>query len=449
MELSLTRTDVEGGVESIAGFAGSPDAQGVLLRRAIALPEFECCTYYAAFQKYDCIDPNLSHGHNGANRIQPLKIDHFNHLKPWGVFLLARLTGGDVLAVLPVCGPATAAWFEGHDGRLTLTAGTGGTEAVECDLPLLAWARSRDAYEACRLVWRTAMDSPFVAGATRPRCEKSYPEPFRYLGWCSWEQFRKDINEQVLTDCIGRIEAGDAPVRYVLVDDGHFDLVAPDDNRLMSFVPDPGKFPHGWGPVIDAAGPKVRWMGLWLNFNGYWKGIHPDNRLGAVNDFLMPVSDQALEPRNDTASSLAFYDAMVSAARRAGFAFVKVDHQAAGFEQYRGTANAAAAAARNAQSLEAACAHHMDGLINCMAHGPVCPFNTRCSAVTRCSEDYRMGDLARARRHLHNSYANIPWMGQTVWGDHDMFHSSDPVAGRMMAVSKALSGGPVYLSDRP
>jgi hypothetical protein len=38
-------------------------------------------------------------------------------------------------------------------------------------------------------------------------------------------------------------------------------------------------------------------------------------------------------------------------------------------------------------------------------------------------------------------------LGQIDWGDHDMFHSNDKFAGRMMAVSKALSGGPVYLSD--
>jgi hypothetical protein len=60
-----------------------------------------------------------------------------------------------------------------------------------------------------------------------------------------------------------------------------------------------------------------------------------------------------------------------------------------------------------------------------------------------------VGDLARAKRHLHNSYGNMLWLGQTVWGDHDMFHSDDPIAGRMMAVSKAMSGGPVYLSDDP
>jgi hypothetical protein len=40
-------------------------------------------------------------------------------------------------------------------------------------------------------------------------------------------------------------------------------------------------------------------------------------------------------------------------------------------------------------------------------------------------------------------------MGHTVFGDHDMFHSSDTVCGRLMAVSKAMSAGPVYLSDHP
>ena len=84
-----------------------------------------------------------------------------------------------------------------------------------------------------------------------------------------------------------------------------------------------------------------------------------------------------------------------------------------------------------------------------MAQNSLCVFNTRYSVVTRCSRDYRAGDAVLARSHLLQSFHNMLWMGQTVWGDHDMFHSSDKFAGRMMAVSKALSGGPVYLSDPP
>lgn len=54
-----------------------------------------------------------------------------------------------------------------------------------------------------------------------------------------------------------------------------------------------------------------------------------------------------------------------------------------------------------------------------------------------------------ARSHLYQSYVNTLLQGQTVWPDHDMFHSSDSLCGGMMARSKAVSGGPVYLSDDP
>ncbi len=180
-------------------------------------------------------------------------------------------------------------------------------------------------------------------------------------------------------------------------------------------------------------------MGLWLNFNGYWRGVHPENALGALNEHLLPNKTGSLLPRADFLSSVAFYDALIGAARTAGFDFVKVDNQANNLGMYRGLDHPVRCAVHNQQALEAACARHMDGLINCMAHGPASLFNTRISSVTRCSEDYLVGDAGRARRHLHNSYANIPWLGQTVWGDHDMFHSNDPASGRMMAVSKALS----------
>ena len=87
------------------------------------------------------------------------------------------------------------------------------------------------------------------------------------------------------------------------------------------------------------------------------------------------------------------------------------------------------------------------GLINCNWHQPHFLFNSGNSSVGRCSADYSKGNLKKAKAHLYDSYAATPWLGQIAWGDHDMFHSNDKFAGRMMAVSKALSGAPVYLSD--
>jgi len=103
----------------------------------------------------------------------------------------------------------------------------------------------------------------------------------------------------------------------------------------------------------------------------------------------------------------------------------------------------------NLTALEGALKKYSLPVINCMAHSLPCVFNTRYSAVTRCSIDYRVGKVARGKSHLLQSYANTIWLAQTVWPDHDMFHSSDPAAGRIMAVSKAMSAGPVYLSDDP
>jgi hypothetical protein len=199
-------------------------------------------------------------------------------------------------------------------------------------------------------------------------------------------------------------------------------------------------------------------MGLWQNFNGYWRGVAPENELGSLNDHLgecavkfrkRPEKMLTKMPQPGQLHSDALYRAMVRAATDAGFDFLKVDDQAQNIRDYGGSCNVAAKAVENQLALEAACTMHGYGLINCMAHNPACVFHTRRSAVTRCSEDYLKGDLPRARRHLHNSFQNMIYFGHTVWGDHDMFHSCDHIAGGIMARSKAVSGGPVYLSDSP
>lgn len=439
----------------LPGPTHTPDAEGVMHSVVLDLPAWTSATYWAAFQKYDAVDYPVYNWPDGCNRIQALRIDDFADLKEGGMFLLVRLEDGDYLCLLPLCGEATVSWFCSEGDGLLLCTGNLGTDAVEGDLPALAWARSADPYTACHEAWRVGLRHPLVGNPARMRTQKTYPEAFCYLGWCSWEEYHHKISEDVLTGAIDAIEASGLPVRFVLIDDGHFD---DDDARVRSFQPNPDLFPNGWEPILRRRSPDgLRWIGLWLNFNGYWDGIAPENSFGDLNDYLTPVEAknekrnhlQRLLPDGRQGSSMLWYDAMVSAARGHGFDFLKIDNQAANLMFYKGGKQPVRSAARNSQAMEMACAHHMNGLINCMAHGPVCIFHTRTSAVTRCSEDYGAGKEANARRHLHNSFANTPWIGQCVWGDHDMFHSSDPVSGEMMALSKALSGGPVYLSDNP
>jgi hypothetical protein len=455
MPIDLRNPAGNGGVET-AFLDNAEPRDGVIFEEKLLTGPFTRACYFAQMQKYDVAKKGKDSWPNGANRIQPLAVEDFTSLRRGGMFLLVAREAGNFLAALPLTGKGSMAWLESADGELVLKAGNLGTGKLSGEIPLLSWAIGPDAYGACAAAWRQAIDHPLLDGAMRRRCDKQYPHLLEYLGWCSWEEYRKEIDEAVLLEAADGIEASALPVRYMLVDDGHLNH---EDGQLIDFTVDAEKFAHGWEKLMARRDPqRIRWMGLWLNFNGYWDGISPKHRMPELSEDLQPVEYEQLQlgktvrallPADGARSSFAFYDGMISASRRAGFDFVKVDNQAGNLFKYRGTQQPVAKACENSQALEGACALHSDGLINCMAHNSVCVQNSRVSVVNRCSEDYAKGDLGRARRHLHNSYANMAWLGHTMWGDHDMFHSNDAVSGKMMAISKAVSGGPVYLSDNP
>jgi len=448
----------ESGVRIIANYSGTPDKFGILKRYELILPDFVRGAYFSGDRHSGVAWPD------GANRIQPWLFETLAQLgsddyvrRPSnyprvreGMFLLLKLKDGRFLAVLPIAGPLTMTWlYISKDSRMILDFGTLGTKPVACDAPLFAWAYSDDIYTACRKVWEVAITCKPLAGSTDFRMNKKYPQIFEYLGWCSWEQYKWNISEDILVDAVRQIENSGLPIRYVLVDDGHLDRT---DKKLRSFFPDSKKFPHGWSRLLSMRKKdKVRWMGQWNTVSGYWYTVAKDNTLGKVINDNLIGNDwmDALVPANSRASCELFYKMHLSAIKAYGFDFVKVDNQSRNICWYMRGDNAAEAAANNQLGLEEAVRQYSGGIINCMAHGLPCVFNTKYSAVTRSSIDYKVGKESRGKSHLLQSYSNTLWIGQTVWGDHDMFHSSDPAAGKVMAVSKAMSGGPVYLSDNP
>jgi len=461
-------------------------------RLALKLPAFKRGVYYRAFHKYPERPLGSEDWLNGANRLQAQEFGHaaggaseagarladdgagghdFAGLADGGLMMTLELMDGRCMTLLPLVGRRSAAWFSFADGQVFVSVGHMGTgiEEEPGARPVLAYAIADHIYAANYEVWRLGLAHPLAASTARLRTAKHYPDVFRYLGWCSWEEYFFTINERKLLEVIDGIDASPVPIRYLLIDDGHqhhersgelsyAELNSPTFDgmmkaRLISFAPNE-RFPGGWTKVMERVrSSSVQWIGLWLNFNGYWGGIHPDNEL-ELEEHLVELQDgnhKYLLPKEGEAHAAAFYSAYLNAQREAGFDFLKIDQQAAGLEKYRrgGAGNPVACAAGNAQAMDAASARLMQTHINCMAHNAVAIFHTRTSAVTRCSEDYKKGDKLWAKRHIHNSFATIPVLGHTVWGDHDMFHSNDPAAAEAMSISKALSGGPVYLSDAP
>ncbi len=444
-------------VSTLSGQKRTPaDRNGALAQMPVKCPQIRSICHYAAYQRHDPGGEEAQKSQSiggGANRVQGLKISDWSEAGEGGLFAVLELESDEWLVLLPMVGRRSFTWFAPEGNELTVKVGTLGTESVEAELPVLAWSCSDSVYTAVKNVWRLALTHPLAEGMGRLREEKTYPEIFEYLGWCSWEQYKGEISSDVLVNAAEKINGSELPIRFFLVDDGYlcYSKEEGEGNQLVALGPDPETFPDGWRPLMEQRSDRgIRWFGLWQNFNGYWGRIARNNRLGEhLNSYLMDVPAGGQMPKPELPDAVAWYEAMLGVAREGGFDFVKVDNEANALHNYQGTANAVKATTSCCQAFERAAAAQVNGVINCMAHGPINPFNNSLSVVTRCSEDYKVNDEWKAKTHLHNSYQNMLWLGPVVWGDHDMFHSSDTFAGRMMAVSKAMSGAPVYLSDAP
>ncbi len=421
----------------------------------LGLPAIERMVYYA---------PPPDHWPVPCNRMHPFVADRPEDLPEGAVFALLRLASGYV-GLLPLGLEARYGWLATEAGRLILRVGGHGTDLPDDgERPLLAWARGDDPY-------RVFADTFAQAAAAIPtlalREAKAYPTPFAYLGWCTWEEYRRDIDADLLCRTADALQAGPVPVRYMLIDDGHQDFANPEeyfDRRLRRFAPDATKFPDGFAPLLakrDEA--DLAWFGLWLPFCAGMAGLdpalkHPD----LPPERLVSNAAGGRLPADDPPAARAFMEALLDGA--AGFDFIKVDFMSfaiadlSGARHWRNAlhepnrqpvANPYRHARRMNRALEDSLAGRSMDLMNCNGQAAYNLFNLDVSNSSRCSADYARGDDEKARQHLFQSYANIPWLGQVAWGDHDMFHCSDPRAGRMMAVSKALSGGPIYLSDPP
>ena len=221
----------------------------------------------------------------------------------------------------------------------------------------------------------------------KSRTEKDYFEAFRYLGWCTWEHYHYDIDENKITNDIEAIEASKIPIRYVLIDDGH---LANKNRQLTGFMPDKKRFPSGWGNIIShKKDDKIKWMGLWYSLSGYWMGLSPENDFPTDIQHILYRQNQCLLPGKDSANIRTFYHYYVSSLKEHGFDFLKVDNQAFTLPLYMGGIESIRQAADCNRSLEEEMHRQKMGLMNCMAQNVINTDHVLYSNSTRVSIDYK------------------------------------------------------------
>lgn len=354
--------------------------------------------------------------------------------------------GADCVCCLPLPGASVFSELEGTpDGcALRLASRCAGTAHLNgC---VLAISAAPSPYDAVAQTFRAAHDAGKIAVPLR--ADRPLPEMFRYFGWCTWNAFYHDVTDAGMTEKLAEFREKDLPVRWVLIDDGW----SPTENdRLAGFGANPEKFPNGLRGFTARAKSEygVDWVGVWHAFMGYWRGVSPDSAIAAqYRDHLTTLNSEVLLPGPTADDAFAFYDAWHESLANDGVDFVKIDAQGCLKDYLHGERPAVPAAAEMHRGIERSVARHFDGrMINCMGVTQENFFARPQTALTRNSDDFFPDRPDSFRTHLMQNAYTAVFQHNLYACDWDMWWSQHHSAKRS-AVLRAISGGPIYVSDK-
>lgn len=340
-------------------------------------------------------------------------------------------------------------------GRAVLSAGVGGVSQI--DEPALVRARGRDVFallEACARRISQIKGIPLRSG-------RSYPDILEYPGWCSWDAFQIRVSHEDLVSKARELK--NTPVKWCLIDDmwgwvkdfygktydsKHDMILLMHASRLWELEADPIRFPHGLAGAVEDLHALGFGVGMWYPIPGYWKGADPAGGFfEKVGDCLIESRKGALVPAPEYKKAKKYFDTVNGFLKSAGADFVKIDFQSIYDSHYKGIISAGEAAkALHGAREDSAKEFFGDAVIDCMGLSVEDQQNRAYSAVCRCSDDFQPEDRAWFAKHITQCSFNGLFTGQFYVCDWDMWWTDDGQA-KKNSLLRAISGGPVYVSD--
>ncbi|MDQ8182552.1 Sip1-related alpha-galactosidase [Pelagicoccus sp. SDUM812005] len=293
------------------------------------------------------------------------------------------------------------------------------------------------------------------------REEKPEPRFIDRLGWCTWDAFYQDVSEKGILEGLEKLKSGGIAPGFLIIDDG---WQKTERFRMVDFATDEGKFPQGLGAVIEAAKRDygIERVGVWHALQGYWQGVDPQGPLsqafsilacpdasGTFDDWPEQFATQ-LRHLVDPTEIAQFYDAFYQWLKSQGVDFVKVDNQAM-IEQFAGERLPRVSTQLSYQAaLQGASQRHFqDSPLHCMCNVSEILLNLSQGNLWRNTDDFfpLKPDAYQADFVTWNAYNSL-LSSHFAIPDWDMFQSKAEHAP-FHAAARAISGGPIYLSDKP
>lgn len=390
-------------------------------------------------------------------------VEKIEDVPPETQFLLADLGDNKVGMIIPFIDEPFRASLQGSPEGLMVVLETGDPATVaDQAVAILVKVDSQIGFaidEAAEVIARYLGDPRLLS------INKDEPGCFNYFGWCTWDAFYQEVSEEKVREGLESFRAGGVPPKLLILDDGWQSVVDTGfgGKRLASFETNE-KFGGSLGPTVQMAKEEfgVAAFFVWHAMNGYW---------GGVDDASLPGYGVRNVPRRSSEGIRGYQDGqdwwwgkamgLVSSdhiyrffhdyhrvLRAQGVDGVKVDAQGQLESVADGIGGRVSLMRQYREALEGSVAVHFAGnLINCMSCSNDMLYTARASTVTRTSPDFYPNQPETHGRHMYVNALVGLWFGAFVRPDWDMFQSGHP-AGRFHAIGRAISGGPVYVSDK-
>ena len=283
---------------------------------------------------------------------------------------------------------------------------------------------------------------------TPEKKDKNRPAILDGLGWCTWDACYFDVTEDKIIAKLNEFRDKSITVKWVLIDDGWFLY---DKKRLQSIYCDKNKFPNGLGGTIHRIKNEygIKQVGIWHSFNGYWFGIDEKSSVYYENaDCFVKTKLGAILPDfYDWKNAFAFYDKWHTYLENEGIDFLKIDTQGE-LNKFAKDNVSAPFAVRNMQvAIEKSTKIHFNGnVINCMAMGIEHTQSRKYTNMLRNSDDFWPNRPESFKKHLLQNLYNAVFRDDLYYLDFDMWWSDNDFSIQS-AVLRAVSGGPIYMSD--
>ncbi|CAI9754697.1 unnamed protein product [Fraxinus pennsylvanica] len=322
-------------------------------------------------------------------------------------------------------------------------------------------------------------------GTFRLRQEKKLPGFVDYFGWCTWNAFYQEVTQEGVEAGLESLAAGGTPPKFVIIDDG-WQATAGDYEKTeqqqqppllrLTGIKENPKFQSKNDPtegiknIVNIAKHKhgLKYVYVWHAITGYWGGVRPgvkemeeygskmqypklckgvlENEPGWKTDAIALQGLGLVNPKNVH----KFYNEMHSYLASAGVDGVKVDAQCILETLGAGLGGRVELTKQYHQALDTSVAGNFpdNGCISCMSHNLESLYCSKQTAIVRASDDFYPGDPVSHTIHIAAVAYNTVFLADIMLTDWDMFHSLHPAA-EYHGSARAISGGPVYVSDAP